>query len=124
MGRAELSDDGRDLEARLRDTFDGTLLPEYMLEGVIRFVLYGLRPGDFLCAMLQNDVRIALHHADGRNRSALATWLYWFERALPGQCWGTLARFETWAAAGGIEGRIEQHDPDLEDPSVDGRGPS
>ena len=89
---------------RLREGFVGSKLPDYMIEGVILYVCHGIVPGDFLTAMLSNDARRALDHADPPNAALLGPWFRWFARTLPGQCWGSREAFRTWVDAGGISG--------------------
>lgn len=49
-------------------------IPDYMHEGILRFVLLGGGVGDFLVAVFSNDLKAAAVRADDNNRHAL--WAY------------------------------------------------
>lgn len=92
-------------ERRLRDAFVGSKLPDYMIGGLVRYVCHGIEPGDFLTALLKNDARRAVNHADPTNSALLGSWFRWLGRSLPGQCWGSAERVRTWLEDGGIAGK-------------------
>lgn len=74
-------------------------IPETMHDGVIDYVLHGLRPGHFLSAVLSNDLHEAVRRADAPNQAALAGYVQFFAHYVPASMWGSPARFEAWLRA-------------------------
>lgn len=71
--------------------------------GLARYVLHGTPPGDFLTALLENDLLCALSLADSNNREHfldLAQLLY----NLPAACFGSEARVKSWIDRRGLKG--------------------
>ena len=55
-------------------------IPDYTLESLQRYYQYGLPPGSFLTALLQNDLFGAMATADEYNKEALqdiCSFIYW-----------------------------------------------
>lgn len=84
--------------------FDG--IPEHLQPGLERFVLQGIRPGSFLCAVLSNDLAGAVMRASDHTAlaalQALGAWLY---NEAPASCWGSTAAVDAWIERGGSERR-------------------
>ena len=53
-----------ELEKEYGDYFDEWGLPPYMREGVVRWIVYGKAPGDFLCAVMKDSLSDAAGYAD------------------------------------------------------------
>lgn len=70
-------------------------IPERMHEGLIRWVLFGIRPGDFLCAVISDSLSAAASRADDENRALLYEYAYVMHNATPLACWGPQA-LDTW----------------------------
>ncbi len=49
-------------------------IPHYMREGMIRYLLDGIPPGDFMAMVINNDLMGAIVHADQNNAKLL--WDY------------------------------------------------
>lgn len=73
-------------------------VPEYMLEGLNRWVEHGRHapPGSFLSAVISNDLRRAVEKADDHNRFALPAYVTWFYNYAPIACWGSPLALKTW----------------------------
>lgn len=72
------------------------LIPPKTLKAIRNYVEHGVRPGDFLCAVLCNDLFKAIMAADAENREALdeiVHELYW---NVPGDCWGSPEAVAAW----------------------------
>lgn len=83
------------------------LLPEYMLDGVSRYVLFGVPPGSFLTAVLRSDLIAAAQCADDINRRLLFDWAAFVYQHLP--MVAVRSYFDGWVAAGGLVGHaVEQ----------------
>jgi len=70
----------------------------HMVEGVRRWIEDG-RCGDFLRAVVSNDLFQACGRADDINRPLLPEWVRFFYNHAPGDCWGSKEKMEAWAAA-------------------------
>lgn len=75
-------------------------LPVYMRPGLARYLRLGIRPGDFLCAVLANDLAEAVHRADPQNRAALSAYIEALDRAAPRDAWGSPDKVDGWVFAG------------------------
>lgn len=49
-------------------------IPEYMLEGITRYLRDGIMPGYFLTAIFSNDLMGAYAHADFTNQMKIASY--------------------------------------------------
>lgn len=55
-------------------------------------------PGDFLCAVLENNLLAACSRADTESLSCLAALVHYCHWELPGECWGSKEKVATWIA--------------------------
>lgn len=74
---------------------DGLAIPQYMWAGLARYVVPGIRPGDFLMAVLSNDLREACARADDENRRRLFDYTFWLENYARA-AWGDRATVKAW----------------------------
>ena len=73
--------------------------------GIDEFVQYGQPLGDFLTAVLQNNLVEAIGRADEENQRDIVEivgYLYW---EIPSSCWGSPEKVAKWIAQGGLEGQ-------------------
>ena len=61
----------------------------YMLSGMKRYVEQGIMPGSFLTAVLCNDLKEAVAHADAGNIEELVEWVRFCWNELPASIWGS-----------------------------------
>jgi hypothetical protein len=78
---------------------DYSPLPERLRAGVQRWVEDHVEPGDFLRAVIRNDLSTAIALADDDNLPRLREIVRWFYNEAPGLCWGSAKAFDTWRAA-------------------------
>ena len=71
-------------------------IPERMIPGMMRWVKLGSVPGDFLCAVIKNNLRDAIHTADDENLLLLEAYVKWFYNWAPYDCWGSTKMFKKW----------------------------
>lgn len=73
-------------------------LPFHMREGIKMWILHGnrIRLGDFMYAVLTNDLTQAVARADDINIQNLDTWVRWLHCYAPVECWGSPERVRTW----------------------------
>lgn len=75
------------------------LIPDYTMAALKRYTEQHIPTGDFLRAVLSNDLKEAFGRADDNNCTALfhiAAWLY---NEAPSACWGSPEKVESWLSA-------------------------
>lgn len=80
-------------------------IPEYMFGGVLNYLLHGIEPGDFLSAVICNNLSRAVMYADSSNQRCLVNWVRFFYNDTPAQCWGSKQNMDLWILA-----NREKHD--------------
>jgi hypothetical protein len=75
-----------------------------MHDGIYRYLEHGLQPGNFLIAVLCNDLYSACQNADITNLSFLGRYGVLLN-ALPLACWGSEEKVNAWIEKGGLNGR-------------------
>lgn len=86
---------------------DYSRLPEHMQEPARKYVEEGRHPGDFLTAVLANNLVEAFGRADSKNQDHMQDWVIWLYNECPGGAWGSEKRIKEWVAQRGLKG-IEQ----------------
>ena len=83
-------------------THNEYVIPARMLVVLRDYIATGRPVGHFLNAVLSNDLRLAIAHADQENLAnlpAFTAYLYW---EAPSQCHGSPERVKAWIAQGGL----------------------
>jgi hypothetical protein len=75
-------------------------IPEHMLEAVANYIVLHRRPGDFLEAFLQNDLRGTFERADSVNQIHILDYIKFFYNEAPSLCWGSKEKMEAWIKEG------------------------
>jgi hypothetical protein len=91
-----------------REEVDWGDVPERMRPGIVRYVEHGTPPGNFLQAILKNDLVDAARRADDENAEILPSYALLMLRSLPAACWGSRADYDAWIARGGLVGIGEE----------------
>jgi len=81
------------------DYVDVSTLPEHMQGAVRRYLNNGIMPGDFLTALLENDLVHSFGLADETNLTAMRTWVEWLYMECPGGAWGSEDNIRKWCDA-------------------------
>jgi hypothetical protein len=71
-------------------------IPPHMREAIEMYVIERKCTGDFLRAVITNDLRNAVGRADDTNLPLLPIYVRWFYNRAPASCHGSPARFEAW----------------------------
>ena len=79
-----------------------TQIPEHMRASMVRYILLGIRPGNFLTAVLQGDLFDAVAKADETNRIQFHNYVRFLHNYAPGNCYGDTSLIIAWAAKGGF----------------------
>ena len=74
-------------------------IPEYMHGAIIRYYENGIEPGDFLTAVINNDLTEAIGRADDTNVNALKAYIMWFYNQVPRGSWGRPHAVSDWLEA-------------------------
>ena len=74
-------------------------IPEGMMPGIERYVEYGVRPGSFLTAIIENNLVQAVGQADEENMQNIPAFVDYFYNMAPLACWGSPAKMQAWVAA-------------------------
>ena len=74
-------------------------IPEQMHDGLVLYLLHGVRPGHFLTAVLSNDLLEACKRGDAPNQAALANYIGFLYHHAPLDAWGSPETVNAWAAA-------------------------
>ena len=81
------------------------MLPEHMREAMQLWLEQGIEPGDFLLAVLCNDLREAVGRADHINIHRLPDYVRFLYNEVPGMCYGSPEKVRKWADHNGLAGR-------------------
>ena len=105
--------DGTEREIELTLIREG--VPDHDHESLIQYVLRGRPVGDFLQAVLENNLTESFGRADDTNRRCLFEICAWLYNWMPSNAWGSPAKYSAWITKGGTDGRrahTEQEDTD------------
>ena len=80
--------------------FDGQYaqIPLRMQEALRRYVVQGILPGNFLQAVITNNLRGAVGYADEENLPLLKVYVQWFYNVAPSSCSGSIEIMRNWSA--------------------------
>lgn len=82
------------MESQLRFRYD--LIPERMMSAINLYIEHGIAPGDFLTAVICNDLKEAVGRADEENLPLIPTYVSYFYNELPFTCWGSVEKMNEW----------------------------
>jgi len=75
-------------------------IPEYTLESILNYVNTKVPTGDFLYAVLTNNLTEAIFRADLNNSRALKDIVKYCFWRIPHNCWGSKKEVEDWVNRG------------------------
>ena len=76
---------------------DTPYIPEHLREGVVEYIEHGHLPGDFLCAVLENDLAQAVGRADEISLRFLPNLVCYLYNLAPKGAWGSRERVLNWS---------------------------
>jgi hypothetical protein len=75
-------------------------LIEDAVEPLHEYLLFGIPPGEFFDALLQNDLELAWSCGTRKNRHALGDYVSFLRETAPRKAWGSKAAVCTWMQKG------------------------
>lgn len=76
--------------------FDYSRIPPHMMESLRDYIDQGVPPGDFLLAVLTNNLSEACGRADDINIQLLPVYSAWLYNEAPAGCWGSPDQVLAW----------------------------
>lgn len=77
------------------------MIPERIKQAIDNHVFVGRPCGSFITAVLENDLRGAMGHADPESLAALPSIVSYCYNNIPGHCWGSKEVVKAWRDKGG-----------------------
>lgn len=71
-------------------------VPDHMHGGIIRYYESRIPPGDFLLAVINNDLKLACMYGDDVNKNCLPAFVAWFYNYAPSGSWGYEGAADKW----------------------------
>lgn len=71
-------------------------IPDYMIESLVGYIVHHIAPGDFLCAVIANDLFEAYGRADSTNIHCIYNYVRFFYNHAPAPCWGSREALKAW----------------------------
>lgn len=85
-------------------------IPRPMWNAIVEYIVQGHPVGDFLAALLSNDLMQAAAKADAMNLPRLPDYAQFLYNCAPAGCFGSKAAFSEWLRTGGVIGRQLQRE--------------
>ena len=71
-------------------------IPAHMREAIVNYVAHRKMTGDFLRAVVCNNLVNAVGYADDTNRGLIPLYVRWFFNYAPSGCWGSPEKLAAW----------------------------
>jgi hypothetical protein len=81
------------------------MVPEHCRDGLLGYIEHGHPVGDFLTALLSNNLKETFACADDVNAQHVRDYVDFLYNYAPAQCWGSKEAVEAWQLRGGINRR-------------------
>ena len=79
--------------------FDYSKIPEHCQKGMKRYIEHGIIPGDFLQAVICNNLVESFARADGTNILCLFDYACFLYNEIPTSAWGSEEKMMKWSEA-------------------------
>ncbi len=74
-------------------------VPDRMMGGIRRYIEHGIKPGDFLVAVITNNLLDSVTLSDDENLVNLPAFVHYFYNEAPAICWGSKEKMDNWVKA-------------------------
>ena len=81
----------------------GMIIPDRMRSKLENYLIRGIPEGDFLSAVISNNLKEAVVWADDENIRVLPAYVNFFYNHAPPACWGSEEKMEAWIERHRIE---------------------
>jgi len=98
--------------------YQGLQIPEYMHESLVHYIARRVPVGDFLQAVIENNLKVAATKADDQNREALAVYPVFLNMWAPSECHGHEFAYQMWLADLKYHGPVVVKHPRYSGPGV------
>lgn len=71
-------------------------VPEHLREGLARYVIHGIHPGSFLCAVIDNNLHGAIRYGDDDSLAGIKAIITFLWNSTPAACFGSKDRRFEW----------------------------
>jgi len=71
-------------------------VPEHIVDGLCDYIVYRVKAGSFLTAVLENNLKESFARADEFNRDNLFNTVSFLYNHAPGACWGSPENVKAW----------------------------
>jgi hypothetical protein len=86
-----------DIRQRLEEfEYEGMRIPSRMHDSIVDYLEYGRPTGDFLEAILANNLMGAVRTADGQNAKIIPAYVAFLYIHVPGDAWGSPETVQKW----------------------------
>lgn len=92
------------------EDIDYNKLPEGLRGGVKRYIEDGIKPGDFLQAVICNKLMESFARADFDNSVRMYDIVEFFHNEAPLSCWGSVEDMNHWIKKGGLNAKSNKSD--------------
>ncbi len=93
---------------------DWRSIPEHICGGIRHYVEHGVKPGDFLEAVICNKLQEAFERADEVNIHNMFYIVKFFYNCVPRMARGSAGLMKEWMEKGGLKGKINKAIDDLD----------
>ena len=76
------------------------MIPEHTKGGIDRYVNYHIPTGDFLYAVLTNNLKESFARADDENIKNMFDIVKYCYNEIPSECWGSPEKVKNWLSKG------------------------
>jgi len=85
-----------DFNSKQTYVFRTFYIPPRMMGGLQRYIENHIPPGEFLKAVIKNDLSAAVDRADEENLHNIPAYVGFLYNQAPSACWGSKENFEYW----------------------------
>lgn len=82
---------------------DSMSIPAYMLEALNAYIEQGHPVGNFLTAVLENNLKEAVGRADSTNILCIPAYVIYLYNEAPSACWGSPEKVAAWCGTAEME---------------------
>jgi len=85
-------------------------VPAQMMAAIQRYIKHKYPVGDFLTAVITNNLKESINRADDNNLKNLPAFVHFFYNEAPPQCWGSVENMKNWLESGVAEREKRQNE--------------